>query len=429
MRDQPAPLAIEMATRIARARLQGMGGTVEHRGMVDHPERWSSPFTQVEMRRLWTYSDGALTAKGYRLPGGTARAGSWVLVNLATGNVQGVVPPGEFSRRFRPMDLFADVPALATYLGTVTAADGTALVDLVLDRNPFMLANGPRRVARPHALIVPRSHRDGWSSATAQELAACHTAMTLVAAWYHSMDGGHAVFGANDSAPNLDYLRDTEAAGGTLAEGGTGAAVTKNPRQEVQHAHLHAFYAERGRTENHESSALEGYPVIGAGYRAFGASLGSDAVKVEPDSTRLAADVSVAAQPWVLVVLAQPPVAAQPGEGPLHHPAAGHHCKARHRPRRRARRRPAAAHPAVPADHHLQLHPGHLADPVEEGPAVALVRPAVAQAGNCARMPSSSTTAPSRSPVLAAVTWTFSTMPSVPASRCRLRPLTFFPPS
>jgi hypothetical protein len=266
--------------------------------MVDHPERWSSSFTQVEMRRLWTYSDGALTVQGYRLPGGTARAGSWVLVDHTTGNVQGVVPPGEFSRRFRPVDLFADVPALATYLGTVTAADGTALVDLVLDRNPFMLANGPRRVARPHTLIVPRSHRDGWSSATAQELAACHTAMTLVAAWYRSMDGGHVVFCANDSAPNLDYLRDMGAAGGTIADGGTGAAVTKNPRQEVQHAHLHAFYAERGRTENHESSALEGHPVIGAGYRAFSAALGRDAVQVEPDSPRLAADVSVAAQPW-----------------------------------------------------------------------------------------------------------------------------------
>jgi hypothetical protein len=266
--------------------------------MADHPERWSSPFTQVEMRRLWTYSDGALTAKGYRLPGGTARAGSWVLVDEATGNVQGVVPPGEFSRRFRPVDLFADVPALATYLGTVTASDGTALVDLMLDRNPFMLANGPRRVARPHVLIVPRTHRDGWSSATAQELAACHTAMTLVAAWYRGMDGGHVVFSANDSAPNLDYLRDMEAAGGTLADGDTGAAVTRNPRQEVQHAHLHAFYAERDRTENHESSALEGHPVIGAGRRAFSAALGSDAVTVEPDSTRLAADVSATAQPW-----------------------------------------------------------------------------------------------------------------------------------
>jgi hypothetical protein len=266
--------------------------------MADHPERWNAPFTQVELRRLWTYSDGALTAKGYRLPGGTARAGSWVLVDQATGNVQGVVPPGEFSRRFRPVDLFADVPGLPTYLGTVTASDGTALVDLALDRNPFMLANGPRRVPRPHTLIVPRSHRDGWSSATASELAARHTAMTLVAAWYRSMDGGHVVFCANDSAPNLDYLRDVEAAGGTLAGGGSDVAITRNPRQEVQHAHLHAFYAERDETENHESSALEGYPVIGAGYRAFSAALGSDAVKVEPDSTRLAADVRAAAQPW-----------------------------------------------------------------------------------------------------------------------------------
>jgi hypothetical protein len=266
--------------------------------MADYPERWSSPLTQVEMRRLWTYSDGSLTVKGYRLPSGAAGAGSWVLVDQATGNVQGVVPPGEFSRRFRPVDRFADVPGLPTYLGTVTAPDRTALVDLVLDRNPFMLANGPRRVARPHALIVPRSHRNGWSSATVHELAACQTAMTLVAAWYRSMDGGHVVFCANDSALNLDYLRDVQVAGGTLADGGTDVPVTKNPRQEVQHAHVHAFYAERDQTENHESSALEGYPVIGAGHRAFGAALGSDAVKVEPNGTRLAADVTVAAQPW-----------------------------------------------------------------------------------------------------------------------------------
>jgi hypothetical protein len=250
------------------------------------------------MHRLWTYSDGALTVKGHRLPSGTVRAGSWVLVDQATGNVQGLVPPGEFSRRFRPVDLFADVPGFPTYLGTVSASDGSALVDLVLDRNPFMLANGPQRVARPHVLIVPRSHRDGWSSATAEELAACRTAMTLVAAWYCRTDGGHVVFSANDSAPNLDYRRDMEVAGGALADGGPDVAVTKNPRQEVQHAHLHAFYAERGGTENHESSALEGHPVVGAGYRAFSAALGSDAVTVGADSTRLAADVSVAAQPW-----------------------------------------------------------------------------------------------------------------------------------
>ena len=228
--------------------------------MADHPGRWSSPFTQVELRRMWTYSDGSPTAKRFRWPGSTARAGSWVLVDPATGNVQGVVPPGEFSRRFRPVDVFADVPGLPAYLGTVTAPDGTALVDLVLDRNPFMLANGPRRAARPHALIVPRSHRDGWSSATASELAACQTAMILVAAWYRSMDGGHAVFCANDSAPNLDYLRDIEAAARTLAGRGTGVAVTRNPRQDVQHAHLHAFYAERNRTRTTSRRRLMGIP-------------------------------------------------------------------------------------------------------------------------------------------------------------------------
>ena len=250
------------------------------------------------MRGMWTYSDGVLTTKAYRLPGGTARAGSWVLVDQGTGNVQGVVPAGEFSRRFRPVDVFADVPGLPGYLGTVTASDGTALVDLILDRNPFMLANGPRRAARPHALLVPRRHRDGWSSATAPELAACRTAMTLVAAWYRSLDGGHAVFCANDSAPNLDYLRDAEAASGTLAGCGTDVAVTKNPRQDVQHAHVHAFYAEHGRTENHESSALEGHPVIAEGHRVFSAALGSDAVQVEQDSTSLAAGIRAAAQPW-----------------------------------------------------------------------------------------------------------------------------------
>ena len=250
------------------------------------------------MREMWTYSDGARTVKGYWWPCGTARAGSWVLVDQATGNVQGMVRAGEFSRRFRPVDVFADVPALPAYLGTVTAPDGTALVDLVLDRNPFMLANGPRRAARPHALLVPRSHRDGWSSATASELAACRTAMTLVAAWYRSLDGGHVVFCANDSAPNLDYLRDMEAASGILAGRGPDKAIARNPRQDVQHAHLHAFYAEQGETVNHESSALQGHPVIAEGHRAFSAALGSDAVQVERDTTRLAAGLRVAAQPW-----------------------------------------------------------------------------------------------------------------------------------
>jgi hypothetical protein len=155
-------------------------------------------------------------------------------------------------------------------------------VDLILDRNPFMLANGPRRVARPHVLMVPRRHRDGWSSAAASELAARHTAMTLVAAWYRSLDGGHVVFCANDSAPNLDYLRDAEAASGTPAGGGPGGAITKNARQDVQHAHLHAFYAEHDRTENHESPPVDGYPVLALGHRAFRPGLGTDANLVRP---------------------------------------------------------------------------------------------------------------------------------------------------
>ena len=266
--------------------------------MADHPQRSRSPFTQLEMREMWTYSDGALTVKGYWRPGGAAGAGSWVLVDQRTGNVQGTEPAGEFSRRFRPVDVFAAVPALPGYLGTVAAPDGTALVDLVLDRNPFMLANGPRRAARPHTLLVPRRHRDGWSSATASELAARQTAMTLVAAWYSSLDGGHVVFCANDSAPNLDYLRDAEAASGIPAASLPDGVITRNPRQDVQHAHLHAFYAEHDRTENHESSALAGHPVIAEGHQAFSAALAGDAVRVERDSTSLVANLGTAARPW-----------------------------------------------------------------------------------------------------------------------------------
>jgi hypothetical protein len=266
--------------------------------VADDPQRWRAPFTQLEMREMWIYGDGVRTARAYWRPGGTARPGSWVLVDPAAGNVRGMVPAGEFSRRFRPVDVFADVPGLPGYLGTVTAPDGTALVDLVLDRNPFMLATGPRRAARPHALMVPRRHRDGWSSATAAELAARQTAMTLVAAWYRSLDGGHVVFCANDSAPNLDYLRDVEAASGILAARLPDAAVTRNPRQDVQHAHLHAFYAEHDPTENHESPALDGHPAIAEGYQAFSADLAGDAVHVERDSTSLAVGMSAAAQPW-----------------------------------------------------------------------------------------------------------------------------------
>ena len=122
--------------------------------------------------------------------------------------------------------------------------------------------------------------------------------MTLVAAWYRSLDGGHVVFCANDSPPNLDYLRDAEGAGGHPAGREADAATTRNPRQEVQHAHLHAFYAERGETENHESSALLGYAVVAQGQQAFSDDLGGDAVKVEGSSTTIAARIRAAARPW-----------------------------------------------------------------------------------------------------------------------------------
>ena len=243
---------------------------------------------------MWTYSDGARTVKARWTPAGTDRAGSWALADQTTGHAQGTVRAGEFSRRFRPVDAFEDVTGFSTYLGTVTAADGSALVDLILDRNPFMLANGTERAARPHVLTVPRRHRDGWSTATPAELSACHAAMTLIAAWYRSLDGGQVVFCANDSAVNLDYLRDVERANGNLVDGAE-MATASNPRQEVQHAHLHAFYAEAAATENHESSALLARQVLADGVQAFTDAPGGDAVRVDRGS---APDLRAAARPW-----------------------------------------------------------------------------------------------------------------------------------
>jgi hypothetical protein len=252
---------------------------------------------------MWTYSDGVTVVKAYWSPGGADGAGRWALVDQATGDARGVVPAGEFSRRFRPVDVFADVPGFPTYLGSVIASDGSALVDLAFDRNPFMLANGPQRAARPHVLMVPRRQRDGWSSATAAELTACQAAMALVAAWYLSLDGGQVVFAANDSPPNLDYLHDAESADRSPASGNhvgleADAATTRNPRQEVQHAHLHAFYAEAGESENHESSELLGHAVVAQGQQAFSDALGGDAVQVEGDTPTLAAGMRAAARPW-----------------------------------------------------------------------------------------------------------------------------------
>ena len=209
--------------------------------------------------------------------------GAGVLVDQETGNAEGVVAAGEFSRRFRPVDVFADVPGLPTYLGTVTAADGTALVDLALDRNPFMLANGPRRAARPHVLMVPRRHRDGWSSAMAAELTACQTAKALVAAWYRSLDGGHVVFCANDSAPNLDYLRDAEVASGILA---AAAPMRRSPGIPGRTCSTPTCTPSMPNTTGPRTTSRRRLPGIPSsrGYRAFSAALGSDAVQAERDT-------------------------------------------------------------------------------------------------------------------------------------------------
>jgi hypothetical protein len=119
----------------------------------------------------------------------------------------------------------------------------------------------------------------------------------LIAQWYRDLDGGQVVFGANDSAVNLAYLRDVEVARGT-AVAGPDVVITKNPRQEAQHAHLHAFYVENAPVENCESSALLGAAVIAEGQRVFSTALGPDATRVDPDGPTFAANVRSAAAPW-----------------------------------------------------------------------------------------------------------------------------------
>jgi hypothetical protein len=82
-----------------------------------------------------------------------------------------------------------------------------------------------------------------------------------------------------------------------------------------------------------------------------------------------------------LVVLAEPTKPAQPAKGPFHHPPAGHHRKGGHHRRRDPRRQPARPPTPVTALHDLQGDPKALLDPAYEGPAVALVGPAVPQPG------------------------------------------------
>src|ERR1700753_2716001 len=82
------------------------------------------------------------------------------------------------------------------------------------------------------------------------------------------------------------------------AAGAAEQVTTKNPRQEAQHAHLHAFYVEDRAIENHESSPSQSSPVIAEGLRAFRAGLGADAIQVDPGGTTFAADIQSAVRPW-----------------------------------------------------------------------------------------------------------------------------------
>ena len=124
------------------------------------------------------------------------------------------------------------------------------------------------------------------------------TAMTLVAAWYRSMDGGHVVFCANDSAPNLDYLRDAEAAGGTPQAAAPARRSPRIPGKRCSTPTCTPSTPNAARPRTTSRRRLRG---IRSSQRVTGrsaAALGSDAVQVEPDSTRLAAGVGAAAQPW-----------------------------------------------------------------------------------------------------------------------------------
>jgi hypothetical protein len=91
----------------------------------------------------------------------------------------------------------------------------------------------------------------------------------------------------------------------------------------------------------------------------------------------------------VLVVLAEPPKPAQPGEGPLHHPPPWDHGERRHDRRRGTGRQPAPPPPTVAALHHLEVDAAALGRPVQERAAVAGIGPSRAAAGGTAAGPGS----------------------------------------
>src|SRR5215218_7899936 len=114
----------------------------------------------------------------------------------------------------------------------------------------------------------------------------------------------------------------------------------------------------------------------------------------------------------VLVVLAQPAVVRQPGEGALHDPAPGQHLEALD---------------VVVALDDLEQPAAVLPDPGHQLAPIAAVGPQQPQPG--AASAASTSLAPARSCSAALWTTTASSSPSVSTARCRLRPLTFFPAS
>src|SRR5438876_2075415 len=117
----------------------------------------------------------------------------------------------------------------------------------------------------------------------------------------------------------------------------------------------------------------------------------------------------------ILVVLAQPPVARQPGEAALHDPALGQH---------------GTAALAGGGDDHLQYHAQGGPDPLAQPLApIALLHPDLGQAGKLAHDHAQQQLGPRLRGEGALVTITISSSPSVSTKMKRLRPVISLPPS
>ena len=272
-----------MRPRPATALSPGPGLTpadsrVDHGSVVDQPERWRSPFTQVELRSMWTYSDGVADGQGVLVAGRRRRGrklgagGPGDRERRGRRSGRGVLPSVPAGGRIRRRAGFSDLPGDGHRVRWFRAGRSGSR------SQPLHAGNGPQRAARPHVLMVPRRHRDGWSSATPAELAACQAAMTLVAAWYRSLDGGHVVFCANDSPPNVDYQRDVEGAGRSPAGREADAATTRNPGRRFSTLICTPSTRKRARPRTTSRRRSPGTPSSPGVARRSRHALGGDAV-------------------------------------------------------------------------------------------------------------------------------------------------------